>query len=278
MTDRELLTQLARRRSEDAFNEIVRRHVDLVHSAALRQLGNADTTRDITQNVFLLLAKQAGQLKPDVILTGWLYRTTRNLCLEHIRNDQRRRDREQAAADHLMNTAHDQWEHVAPELEPAMDELNESERHAVLLRFFENRSLRDVGTELGIGEDAAQKRVSRALDRLREIFTKRGVTLSATALATTISGSAVQAAPATILTTLSTTAIGAGLTAAATTATLNTASTMNTLITLKTAAAVIAAVAVTGTSTYLVKEKEVERLRAEQSVVTAEHTRLAADQ
>jgi len=274
MTDRELLNQLARQRSENAFNEIVRRHVDLVNSAAFRQLGSADTARDITQIVFILLTKQAKQLKPDVILTGWLYRTTRNLCLEHIRKDQRRREREQAAADHLMNTTSaDQWEHVAPQLEPAMDELNDAERHAVLLRYFKNKSLRDVGVELGIGEDAAQKRVSRALDRLRDIFTKRGVTLSATALATTLSGSAVQAAPAAVITTISTAALGAGLTAA-----VNTTSTMTTLFNLKTAAAVIAAAAITGTSTYLVKEREVDRVNTEQRTLNETHAKLAADQ
>jgi|GEM_PF-2202264 len=278
MTDRELLEQLARHRSEDAFNEIVRRHVDLVHSAAFRQLGNADTARDITQNVFILLAKQAKQLRPEVILTGWLYRTTRNLCLEHLRKDQRRREREQAAVEHLMNDSTDQWEHVAPQLEPAMDELNDAERHAVLLRFFKNKTLREVGNELGIGEDAAQKRVSRALDRLRDIFTKRGIALPATALAATISGSAIQATPAAILTTISTAALGAGLTAAVATATLNTTSTMTTLFNLKTAAAIIAAAAVTGTSTYLVKENEADRLRADYQAVTETNGRLATDQ
>ncbi|HAV63632.1 MAG TPA: hypothetical protein DCY13_14855 [Verrucomicrobiales bacterium] len=276
MTDRELLDQVARQRSEDAFNEIVRRRVDLVYSAALRQLGNADQARDVAQNVFIRLAQQMDRLQPGVILTGWLYRTTRNLCLETLRSERRRREREQAAAEQLMNLpATTDWNQVAPALEPAMDELSEADRDAVLLRYFENKSLREVGTTLGIGEDAAQKRVSRALERLREIFAKRGVTLSAAALATTISGGAVQAVPAAMVTTISSAALGAGLAA---TTILNTTSTMTTLLNLKTAAAVLTAAAVTGTSTYLVKDREVDRLRSREIALNEFQASLTTDQ
>jgi RNA polymerase sigma factor (sigma-70 family) len=279
MTDRELLDQLSRDRSEAAFTELVRRHIDLVHSAALRQLGDADTARHITQQVFLLLAREAGRLPAAVILSGWLYRTTRHLCLETLRRDRRRRERERTAAAQLMNDATaNPWEQVAPALEPAMDELGETDRQAILLRYFENRSLREVGAALGLGEDAAQKRVSRALDRLREIFSRRGVSLSATALAGSLSAGAVQAAPAGLAVTISTAALGGAAVATATTLATKGASTAMNLINLKTAAAILGAAAVTGTATYVVQEREAEQLRTENTALNQTHAKLASDQ
>jgi RNA polymerase sigma factor (sigma-70 family) len=279
MTDRELLDQLSRDRSEAAFTELVRRHIDLVHSAALRQMGDAETARDITQQVFIEFARQAGRLPTAVILSGWLYRTTRHLCLETLRRDRRRREREHAAAEQLMNDATaNPWEQVAPALEPAMDELGETDRQAILLRYFENRSLREVGAALGLGEDAAQKRVSRALDRLRDIFSRRGVSLSATALAGSLSAGAVQAAPAGLATAISTAALGGAAVATATTLATEGASTAMNLINLKTAAAILGAAAVTGTATYVVQERETEQLRAENTALNQTHAKLASDQ
>lgn len=279
MTDRELLDQLSRDRSEAAFTELVRRHIDLVHSAALRQLGDADAARDITQNVFLLLTREAGLLPAAVILSGWLYRTTRNLCLETLRRDRRRREREHTAAEQLMNDATaNPWEQVAPALEPAMDELGETDRQAILLRYFENKSLREVGVALGLGEDAAQKRVSRALDRLRDIFSRRGVSLSATALAGSLAAGAVQAAPAGLAVTISTAALGGAAVATVTTLATEGASTAMNLINLKTAAAILGAAAVTGTATYVVQEREAEQLRTENTTLNQTHAKLASDQ
>ena len=279
MTDRELLDQISRDRSEAAFTELVRRHIDLVHSAGLRQLGDAEAARNLTQQVFLELARQAGRLHAAVILSGWLYRTTRHLCLETLRRDRRRREREHTAAAQLMNDATaNPWEQVAPALEPAMDELGETDRQAILLRYFENKSLREVGTALGLGEDAAQKRVSRALDRLRDIFSRRGVSLSATALAGSLSAGAVQAAPAGLAVTISTAALGGAAVAAATTLATEGASTAMNLINLKTAAAILGAAAVTGTTTYLVQERETEQLRTEHTALNQTHAKLASDQ
>lgn len=278
MTDRELLDQIARQQSEAAFTEIVRRHLNLVYSAAFRQLGNPDAARDLAQNVFILLARQAAQLKGEVVLTGWLYRTTRNLCLETIRGDRRRLEREQAAAENLMNNEPvNPWEQIAPALDPAMDELTEADRQAVLLRFFQNKSLREVGAELGVGEDAAQKRVSRALDRLRDIFGKRGITLPAAVLATAISGGAIQSAPAAVLSFVTTSALASGLVATTSLLTQSTSTSMN-LLNLKTTAAVLAAAAVTGTSTYLVKEHQADRLRADYASLEESRAKLATEQ
>lgn len=279
MTDRELLDQLSRDRSEAAFTELVRRHINLVHSAALRQLGDAENARDITQQVFLLLAWEARRLPTAVILSGWLYRTTRHLCLETLRRDRRRREREHTAAEQLMNDATaNPWEQVAPALEPAMDELGETDRQAILLRYFENRSLREVGVALGLGEDAAQKRVSRALDRLRDIFSRRGVSLSATALAGSLAAGAVQAAPAGLAVTISTAALGGAAVVTATTLATEGASTAMNLINLKTAAAILGAAAVTGTATYVVQEREADQLRTENTTLNQTHAKLASDQ
>jgi len=279
MTDRELLFQITRDCSEAAFTELVHRYIDLVHSAALRQLGDAETARDITQHVFLLLARESSRLPTAVILSGWLYRTTRHLCLETLRRDRRRREREQAAAEQLMNDATaNPWDQVAPALEPAMDELGETDRQAVLLRYFENRSLREVGVALGLGEDAAQKRVSRALDRLRDIFSRRGVSLSATALAGSLSAGAVQTAPAGLAVTISTAALGGAAVATATTLATEGTLTVMSLFNLKTAAAILGAAAVTGTATYVVQERETEQLRTENTALNQTHAKLASDQ
>ncbi|MBI1177841.1 sigma-70 family RNA polymerase sigma factor [bacterium] len=278
MTDRELLDQIARQQSEAAFTEIVRRHLGLVYSAAVRQLGSPDEARDVAQSVFIRLARQCAQLKSDVVLTGWLYRTTRNLCLETNRKQRRQREREQAAAANLMTSeTANPWDQIAPVLEPAMDELTEAERQAVLLRFFQNKSLREVGAALGVGEDAAQKRVGRALDRLRDIFGKRSITLPAAVLATAISGGAIQTAPAAVLSFVTTSALASGMVATTSLLTQSTSTTMN-LLNLKTAAVVLAAAAVTGTSTYFVKEHQATRLRADYQSLKELQTRFATAQ
>ena len=216
-TDAQLLRTYAERRSNAAFAELVRRHIDLVHSAARRMVGDAHLAEDVTQATFLALAKNAAQLTERPVLAGWLHRTAQNIAAQTVRTDVRRRAREQEAAamnELLAASPEADWEQIAPHLDAALGELNEPERDAVMLRYFQHQSARDMAQTLGISDEAAQKRVSRAVDRLREFFAKRGVTVGASGLAVVISANAVQAAPVGLALTISTAAILTGTTLA----------------------------------------------------------------
>jgi RNA polymerase sigma factor (sigma-70 family) len=207
LTDQQLLRDYTGRRSETAFAELVRRHVDLVYSAALRMVRDAHLAEDVTQGVFVALAQNARQLTDRSVLSGWLHRTTQNLAANAVRSDVRRRAREKEAAamNELPSAEPDTvWENIAPHLDTALGELSEPDRDALLLRYFERKSAREMAEVLGTSEEAAQKRVSRAVERLRDLFAKRGVTVGASGLVIVISANAVQAAPAGLAITIST--------------------------------------------------------------------------
>jgi RNA polymerase sigma factor (sigma-70 family) len=198
MTDDAQLLQEYAMGSEQAFRELVERYVNLVYSAAIRHLEEAQLTQDVVQTVFTALARKARTLPRDVILGGWLYRHTCFVAAQAARTERRRRARERQALE--MNALNDQpepdWERLSPFLDQAMQSLGTSDRNAVVLRYFEGRNLRNVGAALGISEEAARKRVTRALEKLRSFFARRGVTLSATALAALLAENVVTAAPA----------------------------------------------------------------------------------
>ena len=205
--DLRLLEEFVQKRSEEAFSELVKRHLNLVYSAALRQIRSPQLAEEVAQSVFTDLARNAKKLKADTILTAWLYQVTRRTAVDVIRRESRRQIREQIAAQTLMQSTSSDWESIEPLLDEAMDSLDDSDRAAILLRFFENQSLREVGQALGTSDDAAQKRVSRAVEKLREFFAKQGKTVAATALAGAISANAVQAAPTGLALAISTAAI-----------------------------------------------------------------------
>jgi len=211
--DAVLLEQFARNDSEEAFTEIVRRHVGLVHSVAFRQTQNAQHAEEITQAVFIILARKASSLGRKTILAGWLYHTSRLTTANFQRAEVRRVHREQKAF--MQPTAHDEqvdsaWQDMGPLLEEAMSKLKTTDRDAIVLRFFENKSFQEVGTAMGLQERAAQKRVARGLEKLRAFFTKRGVVLSATVIAGAVSANSVQAAPVGLVKTIATSAITKG--------------------------------------------------------------------
>jgi len=218
-TDSQLLCAYAERRSEPAFAELVRRHVDLVYSAARRMVCDAHLAEDVTQGVFVALAKNAAQLKERPVLSGWLHRAAQHIAAQTVRADVRRRAREQEAAamNQLLSAASDApWERIAPHLDAALGELNDAERDAILLRYFEKKSAPEMAGILGISDEAAQKRVSRAVERLREFFAKHGITVGASGLVVLISTNAVQAAPAGLVAAISAAAALAGTTLATT--------------------------------------------------------------
>lgn len=197
--DAELLRRYAEERSQEAFSEIVCRYLNLVYSAAVRQTsGDEHLARDISQVVFTGLARKAAALSRHPALVGWLYRSTRYAAIDALRAQQRRRQREAEMMQELPDTSepYADWEQFRPVIDEAMSELNERDRHAVLLRFFEGRSFAEVGADLQLNENAARMRVERALDKLRLRLARRGWTSTATALAVALTDHAVTAAPA----------------------------------------------------------------------------------
>ena len=200
MTDNtQLLAAFAQHGDEQAFRELVERHINLVYSTALRRVnGNAHLAQDITQSVFTDFARKAKRLGREVILSGWLYQHTIFTASNILRAEQRRLIREQHAL--AMNTLHQNpeadWEHLAPVLEEAMQSLPDRDRDAVVLRLFELQPLREVGAALGISEDAARMRVDRAVEKLRDFMARREVKVSGAGLAVLVSARAISAAPA----------------------------------------------------------------------------------
>jgi uncharacterized protein (TIGR03435 family) len=219
--DMDLVREFARDNSEAAFTELVRRHLNLVYSVARRCIGNDGDAQDVAQAVFIILARKAAGLREKTLLTGWFYETTRFTAARLLRTNGRRHAREQEAYMQSTLNEADQsevWEKLAPHLEAAMDKLSQRDRALLVLRFYENKSGPEAAALLGIREDAAHKRVTRAIEKLRKFFVKRGVTLTATAIAGAVSANSVQAAPVALAKTISAVAVAKG--AAATTSTL----------------------------------------------------------
>lgn len=211
--DGRLLRDYARNGSEEAFAEVVRRHLDLVYSTALRAVnGDQHLAQDICQSVFIDLGRKAPHLARRQVLGGWLYTSTCFAAAKAVRSERRRQAREVAA--YAMNepAADNQemdWEHLRPILDSAMLELKEADREAVLLRFFERRSLAEVGSRLGLSENAARMRIDRALDRLRERLGRRGVSSTAAALVLVLTHEAIAAAPAGLTTSITANSLAA---------------------------------------------------------------------
>jgi RNA polymerase sigma factor (sigma-70 family) len=198
MDDRELLRDYTQHRSDRAFAELVRRHIDLVYSTALRMVREATLAEDVAQAVFVQLARKAPSIQSGNALPGWLYRVTHCQAANALRAERTRRQYETEAMN--MTQAHEEpaaaWESIAPQLEEAMSALDEEDQNAVVQRYFQGRSWREVGAALALSEDAAQKRVSRAVEKMRSHFARRGIVASAAVIASAIAANAAQTAPA----------------------------------------------------------------------------------
>lgn len=196
--DMDLVREFARGGSETAFAQLVRRHLDLVYSVALRFTGNRADSEDVVQAVFIILAQKAAGLRERTVLTGWLYETTRFTAMRAVRSRVRRHAREQEAAmESTLNEADTDavWCQFAPHLEAAMARLSAADRTLVALRYYEKKTAAEAAAELGIGVHAAHKRTTRALEKLRRFFGTRGLALATATIANAISAKSVQAAP-----------------------------------------------------------------------------------
>jgi RNA polymerase sigma factor (sigma-70 family) len=220
--DMELVREYATRQSESAFATLVSRHTNLVYSAALRQARYPQLAEEITQAVFVILARKAGSLDARTILPSWLYRTAGYVSRHALKRELRRQQREQEA--YMQSTLHETsstWEQLSPVLDEAMLRLGQSDRDALVLRFFEGRSLKEIGSALGASEEASKKRVNRAVEKLRSFFMKRGVLLPAAALASAIAANSVRAAPPALAKTATALALAKGTVASGSMLTLS---------------------------------------------------------
>jgi len=217
MNDWELLQEWSTRRSEDAFAQLVSRHREFVYASARRQILDLSLAEEVAQTVFLLLARKAGSLGREVILPNWLFRTTRLVASRALRSEQRHRRNELQAA--VMNpdsvpecseSVPDMWFKISPYLDTAVASLSAADRDAVLLRFFQRKSLRDVGEDLGVSEETAKKRVSRAIGKLRERLTARGTVTSVPALVTLLNAAPTEVVPKSLASTITTAALVGG--------------------------------------------------------------------
>jgi len=261
--DAELLREYAENGSEEAFAELVRRHLGLVYQSALRQVGgDAHLAQDVAQSVFADLARKAGSLGERKVLAGWLYTSARYAAVQAVRSEQRRRKREDAVMNLNEQASADgeaeEWERLRPVIDDALHALGERDREAVLLRFFEGRAFTEVGAKLAVSEDAARMRVERAVEKLRGLLVRRGVTSTSAALAVALGGNAMGAVPAGLAVSVT----GAVLTgsAAATAGAVGWATFMGmTKLQIGLAGVILAG----GTAGFLVQEKVNAELRAE---------------
>ncbi len=260
--------------SEPAFTELVSRYTDLVYSAALRQVGEPELARDVTQQVFIDLARKAGRLNVRMVLAGWLFRATQFATLNTLRRERRYKARGQEAMSHWQAEPDPVtgWDHIGPVLDEAVNALSAKDREAVLLRFFKNEDLREIGQRLGISEKAAQKRVSRALDKLRVLLIRRGVNTSAALLSGALSANAVQSAPLGLAATLASTSYAsAGATGSITTFNL-----LNLMASTKVKAVVMTfTLAATVVTPLLLQQHAMRKLRAENLALRGQTAQLS---
>jgi uncharacterized protein (TIGR03435 family) len=222
LDDHELLADYTRTGSEAAFAVLIARYVNLVHSAAWRFTGNPHHAEEITQAVFIILARKAGGLRRGTVLSGWLYQTARLTAANFVKGEIRRQRREQEAYMQSILTEPEPaaWKQIAPLLDEAMGWLGETDRNAIVLRFFENKTARQVAAALKLNEPAAHKRVDRALEKLHRYFARRGVSSTTAIIAGAISAHSVQAAPVALAKAVTAVAIAKGAAASGSTLTL----------------------------------------------------------
>ena len=270
--DNVLLRQYVEVHSDESFAALVTRHVNLVYSVALRHVGNPHDAEEITQAVFIILARKAASLRHEKALSSWLFQVTRLTANNFVRSEIRRHHREQEAQMQtiLNESGSEVWLRIAPLLDGAVADLREKDRQAILLRFYEGRNLREIGSVLGASEDAAEKRVNRAVEKLRNFFTKKGVNLSAATIAGAVSANSVQAAPAGLAATITAAALsGTTITTAAVIAATKTVA-MTTL-----QKAIVAATVAVLAGTGIYEARQVSALRGQNQTLQQQQAPLA---
>lgn len=281
MTDRELWERYRHSPSAAALGELVRRHVDWVYSAARRQVGDAHQAEDVTQAVFLLLVQKAPRLRANTVLPAWLLKVTRYAAATGRRTEARRKKHETQAAAMKSETSEpigeEQWEQLAPMLDELVGKLREKDRQAVLLRFYRGMDFAAVGSELGISEEAAKKRVGRAVEKLRQMAQGKGLVLAGAALAEGMLTHTTQAAPAQLAAVV-VNVITAPAAAGAAVTIAKGVGQMMTWIKIKLVAGVAIALVIFGATAAVVSQQRQDRSLATQATTQSAATRPATQQ
>ena len=272
--DAELLRRYAENKSEAAFTELVQRRIDLVYAAALRRVGDAHLAEEITQTVFVTLARKAASLAQHPVLSGWLHRSTQFAAIDALRARHIRELREEEAEIMKDDAAAGSsetidWQELRPVIDSLLDRLNDADRDAVMLRFFEGRSFSAIGEKLSLTEDAARRRVDRALDKLHALLARRGVKSTAAARGVALANQAAVAAPAGLAASVTGAALAG--TTAGTAGWLVTFMTMN-----KLQIGITATLAVAGASAFGLQAEATAGLRREVAALQAQQPALAA--
>jgi RNA polymerase sigma factor (sigma-70 family) len=272
--DTELLRRYVEERSEGPFTELVREHLNLVYSAALREMnGDGALAEDVSQTVFTELARKAPRLLGHPSLAGWLYTTVRHLSanLRRAEGHRRRREEEAGNMNELLSedSPNQAWQQIRPVIDDALHELNETDREAVVLRFLEDRPLREVGERLGLNENAARMRVDRALEKLRGLLARRGITSTTAGLAAALAIGVLTPAPAALAATIASTALAGGAIAGSTALTLMK---LMSLTTVK--VSLVGALVVAGIAVPVWQQTRLQQARAENAQLRARETEL----
>jgi RNA polymerase sigma factor (sigma-70 family) len=268
--DTELLRRYVEERSESAFTELVREHLNLVYSSALRETGgDGALAEDVSQAVFTDLARKGAGLLRHPSLAGWLYTAVRHRAANLRRADQHRRRREEEAQSMNELLSEDSpnaaWQRVGPALDDALHELKEADRAVVVLRFLEDRTLREVGERLGLTENAARMRADRALEKLRGLLERRGITSTASGLAAALAIGAATPAPPALAASIASTVLAGGTALGSTTLTL-----MNIMSLTKVQVSLIGALVVAGIAAPVWQETRLQRMRSENAQLRAQ--------
>src|SRR5215469_8075539 len=220
--DHQLLAEFVRDASGPAFASVVARYVNLVYSTAFRFTANAHHSEEVSQAVFIILERKAEKLSSRVVLSGWLYQTTRLTAANFMKAEFRRQRREQEAyMQSTLNEPNDAtWREIGPLLDEAMGRLGATDRDAVVLRYFENKNSAEIGSALRMTEETARRRVNRALEKLRKFFARRGIVFTTAIIGGAVSANSVHAAPAGLVKTNSTVVAAKGATYSTSTLTL----------------------------------------------------------
>jgi RNA polymerase sigma factor (sigma-70 family) len=276
--DTELLRQYLEEQSESAFTELVHEHLNLVYSAALRESsGDGAMAEDLSQAVFTQLARKAPSLLAHPSLAGWLYTTVRHVAANTRRADQQRQRREQEAQSMnellVEDTPNEVWQRIRPVLDDALHELKEADREAVVLRFLEERPLSEVGARLGLSENAARMRVDRALEKLRGLLGRRGITSTTSGLAAALAIGVLTPAPAALAAAIASTALASGAAAGSITLTLTKLMSI-TQVKIGLASALV----VVGIAAPVWQQTRLQRVRSENARVQSENAQLRAQE
>lgn len=279
--DAQLLRGYLDHRDEAAFAELVRRYIDLVWGTGYRVTGDADLARDVAQTVFTELAKAAPRFPPQIALGGWLYRTAYHTAAKTVRSNVRRAQRErQIMATYSLHAESPGEEPASESLLPALDEaiarLGPTDREAIVLRFLRRKSLAEVGAALGVSDDAAQKRLARALEKLRKHFRRRGLAVTGSALVAALGSAAGQACPAGLAAAVAASSLAAAGTAGAAAGFVSYAATLQSQLLLMKSKLVIGAIALASVTTPLViQQYNLSGLRAQNRLLQQQAARLA---